>query len=204
MKQSVFLKIMVIGSLALGSQAFAKNPYEAGNYQIDPMHSRVGFEIPHLVISSVEGRFDEFEGSIDLAEKFQSSKFTSKVQVESIDTNVKKRDKHLKSEDFFDADKYPTMTFESTKIKGTPKSFKIVGNLTMKGVTKEVQFSGKILGSVKDGYGNQKVALEATTEMNRKDFGLTWNSMVEAGPVVGEKVTITLKLQAAKTEPKKN
>ncbi|MCO5142994.1 MAG: YceI family protein [Oligoflexia bacterium] len=185
-------------TLAIAGSAYAKTNYETGTYSIDLAHSKIGFEIPHLVISSVEGRFDEYSGEVELAKKFTDSKVSVEIKTKSIDTAIAKRDDHLRSGDFFDAEKFPTILFKSKKFSGTPESFKLTGNLTIKGNTKEVVLDGKYLGTVKDGYGNEKAAFQASTTINRKDFGLTWSSMVEAGPVVGDEVSITLKIQAAK------
>jgi polyisoprenoid-binding protein YceI len=195
--------IIVASTLAMSASALADSKYEAGSYQLDPAHSKIGFEIPHLVISTVEGKFNQAEGAIDLNEKFEKSKAKITVDIASIDTGVVKRDGHLKSPDFFDAEKYPKMSFESTSIAGTPDSFKLTGNLTIKGITKQVAFDGKYLGTVMDGFGNQKAAFNAKAKISRKDFGLTWNNMVEAGPVVGDEVTIELRVQAGRPAPKK-
>ena len=190
-------------TLLISSFAQAQGKYTPANYQIDPMHSKIGFEIPHLVISTVEGKFTKYDGNIELAEKFEKSKVNVAVDMNSIDTSVQKRDDHLKSPDFFDVAKYPNMKFESTGVSGTPDNFKITGNLTLKGVTKKVVLDGKFLGAVKDGYGQDKTAFQAKTKISRKDFGLTWNKMVEAGPTVGDEVTIDLRIQAAKVVAKK-
>src|SRR6185312_12021903 len=120
------------------------------------------------------------------------------VGVNSIDTGTVKRDDHLRSPDFFDVKKYPKMTFVSTGIKGTPDSFKLEGKLTIHGVTKPVVFDAKFLGAINDGFGNDRVAFSATTTVKRADYGLTWNKAIEAGPVVGESLTINLKVEAAK------
>lgn len=182
----------------ISAMSFAATAPEAGQYQIDPTHSKVGFEVTHLVISSVEGGFKAFSGTLDIAADMTKSKVKAAVDVDSIDTGVGKRDEHLKSPEFFDTKKYPKMTFESKSITGTPEAFVMEGDLALHGKKKRVKFTGKFLGSVADGYGNQKVAFHATTEINRKDFGLNWNNMVEAGPVVGDMVKIELKLQAGK------
>lgn len=173
---------------------------QAGKYNLDIMHSKVGFEIPHLVISTVEGRFTKFEGEIELAEKFTDSKVSAKIDTASIDTSVADRDAHLKSADFFDVAKYPSITFKSKKVTGSKDNFKVVGDLTIKDKTKEVTLDGKFLGLVKDAYGNDKAAFSASTKVNRQDFNLKWGKMVEAGPVVGDEVTITLKIQGAKAK----
>lgn len=173
---------------------------QTGKYNIDLAHSKVGFEIPHLVISSVEGRFTKFEGEIELTEKFTESKVTASIDTSSIDTSNDDRNNHLKSADFFDTAKYPKMTFTSKKVTGSKDKFKVVGDLTIKDKTKEVILDGKFLGLVKDAYGNEKAAFTATTKINRQDYGLKWSKAVEVGPVVGDEVTITLKIQGTKTK----
>lgn len=183
--------------LGLSLTALAGGKYTPGTYDIDPMHSKAGFEIPHLVISSVEGKFKTYEGKINLNKDFSKSSFEATLEAKSIDTGVEQRDEHLRSADFFNTAEFPQIKFKSTKIEGKPGKFKLIGDLTIRGVTKRVVLDSKYLGSVVDGYGNQKVAIDAKTVISRKDFGLTWNSLVEAGPVVGDKVTIELKIQAA-------
>jgi polyisoprenoid-binding protein YceI len=180
----------------------AETKVEIGKYQIDSMHSKVGFEVSHLVISTVEGSFKEFSGDVELDSDFTKSKVSTDVEINSIDTGVSKRDDHLKSADFFDAKNHSKMTFKSTQITGTPEAFKLIGDLTIRGKKKSVTFDGKYLGAVTDGYGNRKVAFKATTKISRKEFGLKWSSTVEAGPVVGDEVTISLNIQAGKVVPK--
>lgn len=184
--------------LGLSLSAVAEAKYMAGTYDIDPMHSKAGFEVPHLVISSVEGKFKTFEGKIDLNKDFSKTTVEALLDAKSIDTGVEKRDEHLRSADFFNTAEFPQIKFKSTKIEGKPDKFKLIGDLTIRGITKRVVIDSKYLGAVVDGYGNHKVALEGKTVINRKDFGLGWNSVVEAGPVVGDKITIELKIQAAR------
>lgn len=189
--------------LLLASVANATAPkvsYDAGKYTIDPMHSSVTFEVPHLVISTVEGKFTSFSGNLEMDKAIEKSKVDVSIETKSIDTGVGKRDDHLKSPDFFEVAKFPVMSFKSSSVKGTPEDFVIQGDLTIKGITKKVNLKSKYLGSVVDGYGNKKAAFIATTEISRKEFGLTWNSMVEAGPVVGDAISIKLKIQAAKNK----
>lgn len=180
--------------------AHAQGPIAPGTYAIDPMHSKVGFEVPHLVISTVEGRFNEYKGEIRIADKFAASTAKIEIEAKSVDTAITKRDDHLRSADFFDAKKFPKLAFQGKRFEGTPESFKLVGDLTIKGKTKEVTLDGKYLGTVKDGYGNQKAAFQASGKIDRRDFGLTWSSAVEAGPVVGDEVTLSLKIQATKNK----
>lgn len=189
----------LIALLALSSNlAIAETKYETGTFKIDPAHSSVKFEIPHLVISTVEGKFTKFDGNIEMVKPFEKSSVTATIDAASIDTANKDRDDHLRSPDFFDAKKFKSLDFKSTSVSGKPESFKMKGPLTIHGVTKEVTFDGKYLGQVKDAYGNLKSAFEAKTKINRKEFGLSWGKMVEAGPVVGEEVTLTLRIQGGK------
>jgi polyisoprenoid-binding protein YceI len=194
--------IMLAALALVSSFATAETKFSAGTYDIDVAHSIVGFEIPHMVISSVEGRFNKFEGKINLADKFEKSSVKAVIDVDSIDTGNVKRNDHLKSPDFFDAKKYPQMKFASTAIKGTPESFKLTGNLTIHGVTKKVTFNAKMLGSVNDG-NNDRIAFNAKTRISRQDFGLKWNKAIEAGPVVGTELDLTLKIEATKPTSKK-
>ena len=188
-------------SLMTLSANAADAKYAAGKYDIDAAHSSVGFEVPHLVISTVEGKFTKMEGVIELNEKFEKSTVKASAETSSVDTGNEKRDGHLKSADFFDAAKNAKLTFESTEIKGTPASFKLTGNLKIKATTKKVTFDAKYLGTVNDGNGHEKVAFNATAKISRKDFGLTYGAMVEAGPVIGDEITITLKIQASRPAP---
>jgi len=194
-------KAMISGLVfSFSLSAFANVNYSPAVYEIDPMHSKAGFEVPHLVISTVEGKFKALGGKIELNKDFSKSSVQASLDAKSIDTGVEKRDEHLKSADFFNTDKYPQILFKSTKIEGKPDKFKLIGDLTIRGVTKRVILDSQYLGSVVDGYGNNKVALIGKAVIDRKDFGLAWNSMVEAGPVVGDKITIELNIQAAKTK----
>lgn len=191
---------LLIGALITfsGLTAFAGKTIPAGTFNVDPAHSKVGFEIPHLVISTVEGQFAKFDGSITIDSKLEKSKAELNIDVASIDTANKDRDDHLRSPDFFDVAKTPKMSFVVKKVVGTADDLKLVGNLTIKGKTKEVTLDTKYLGDVNDAYGNQKIAFSAIGKINRKDFGLTWNSAVEAGPVVGDEVTLKIKIQAGR------
>lgn len=176
---------------------FAKS-IPAGTYTIDTAHSKIGFEATHLVIATVEGRFKKFEGTIVIDEKFNKSKANLDVDVTSIDTDNTQRDDHLKSADFFDTAKTPKLLFVTKKIVGSADKLKIVGDLTIKGKTKEVALDVKYLGDVNDAYGNHKVVFSAEGKINRKDFGLNWSSMVEAGPVVGDQIKLLIKIEANK------
>ena len=168
-------------------------------FSIDKAHSEAAFQVRHL-ISKVRGRFADFDGSIDFNEASpEQSRVAFTIQASSIDTNTPDRDKHLRSEDFFAVDRFPTITFTSTAI--TPKGggdFDVTGPLTMRGVTKEVVIPVTFLGTATDPWGNQKVAFEGEVTLNRKDYGLNWNAAIETGGfLVGDEVKVSLQIQAA-------
>ena len=168
---------------------------------LDPMHSEVQFKVKHLVISTVSGFFKSFEGSLETEnDDFEDSKISFAINIDSIDTNQTQRDEHLKSADFFDAAKYPQITFASTSFKKTDDDeFELIGDLTVKGVTKQVKLNAEFGGSTDDFYGNTKAGFEVTGKINRKDFGLTWDGVTEAGSiVVGEDIKLTINVQFAK------
>ncbi len=173
---------------------------QAESLKIDVQHSAVTFQVTHLMFTKVDGKFREFEGTFDLDEENNTiSNVVVVIQTASIDTNVEARDKDLRSKRFFNAEKYPTLTFKSTApVKLNGKKGKIKGTLTMHGVEKEVVLDAELLGKGKDPWGNLKYGFQATTVINRKDFGMTWNEALEAGGVlVGEDVTVKINLEAA-------
>lgn len=178
----------------------------AATWNIDPDHSSVGFKVKHLMISNVRGSFDKHTGTIELNEKdITKSKVKVSIDTTSINTNVQKRDDHLRSADFFDVTKFPVMTFVSKKVaKAGKDKLKVTGDLTLHGVTKEVVLNvdGPTKES-KDPYGNIRKGATATTTINRKDFGLTWNAALETGGVVvGDEVNITLEIEMIKAKEK--
>lgn len=170
-------------------------------WTIDPSHSEVQFKIKHLVISTVTGQFNEFTGTLDQAgEGFEGAKASFEAKIDSISTNNADRDGHLKSPDFFDAASFPVLKFESTKFenKGGDK-YAITGNFTIKDVTKEVTLDAEYGGSMVDFYGNEKAGFEITGKINRKDFGLNWSAVTEAGGiVVSDEVKLNLNVQFAR------
>jgi len=165
-------------------------------YNLDPSHAKVGFEVAHMVISNVEGRFTKFDGTLKKGNKLSDLKINANIDVNSINTDDVEREKHLKAADFFDAEKYPKMTFESTSVSGTEKALKIKGKLTIKNITKEVTIDGKLSKEIKDPWGNTRIAISGKTKINRQDYGLTFNKAAEFGPVVGDEVTILLTSEA--------
>ncbi len=170
----------------------------AAGLNIDQDHSTVGFSVRHL-FTRVNGQFNQFEGTIEFDEKsLARSKVNIVIQAASIDTNVEARDKDLRSDRFFDAEQFPTLTFTSTSVTAALETkFKVKGFLTMHGVKKEVVLDAEFLGKGNDPWGNLRYGFHASTVVNRKDFGMKWNEALEAGGMlVGDEVTITLDLEA--------
>lgn len=167
---------------------------------LDPMHSEVQFKVKHLVISTVTGSFKSFSGeAITQGDTFEGAEIDFALDVNSIDTNQEQRDGHLKSADFFDAEKYPQIIFKSTSFSQNGGDYKLAGNLTIKDVTKPVTLNVEFGGTATDFYGNLKAGFEVSGKINRKEFGLTWDGITEAGAiVVGEDVKLTINAQFAK------
>ena len=174
-----------------------------GTYAIDPTHSRIGFVARHAMVTKVRGSFNEFEGSgyFD-AENPANSHLELTIQAASIDTRNADRDGHLKSNDFFDMETYPTIRFASTAVEQTGDTeYRVTGDLTIKGVTKPVTVDFEYTGSAVDPYNNTRIGLEGTTTVNRKDWGVNWNAALEAGGVlVSEKVTLEFEVSAIRTD----
>lgn len=171
-------------------------------WNIDPDHTNIGFKVRHLMVSNVRGSFDKHTGVVDINDKdITKSKVEVTIDTASINTNVQKRDEHLRSADFFDVAKYPTMTFVSKKVaKAGKNKLKVTGDLTLHGITKQVVLNVEGPTAVsKDPYGNIRRGAVANTKINRKDFGLVWNATLETGGVVvGDEVAITLEIEMIK------
>jgi polyisoprenoid-binding protein YceI len=167
-----------------------------GIWNLDASHSEVGFTARHLMVSKVRGQFKDFSAVVTVAQPFEQSSVEATVQMASVDTNSADRDTHVKSADFFDVDNHPVMTFTSSKVT----DHSLEGLLTIKGVSRPVTFDLDFGGVSADPWGGTRAGFEATTEINRKDFGLSWNVAVEGGGVlVGEKVKIVLDVQLVAT-----
>ncbi|MDP2308552.1 MAG: YceI family protein [Pseudomonadota bacterium] len=171
------------------------------SWNFDTAHSSITFSIRHLVISKVHGRFTRWTGAFALdAEGTSPGTISAAIEVASIDTNEAQRDGHLRSPDFFDAERFPTMSFASTRIRRIDDSaVEITGQLTIRDVSREVTLAADFGGRVTDPWGNQRLGYSAKTTINRKDFGLGWNQVLEAGGVVvGEKVEIAIEVELVK------
>lgn len=169
----------------------------AGTWAIDSTHSNVEFAVRHMMVSTVKGQFGQVQGTMKVdASDHAASLVEATIAVSSVDTRDANRDGHLKSGDFFDAEKYPTITFKSTKAERVDDThYRVTGDLTIRDVTKLVVLTTEYEGEIKDAYGKQRAAYTAETEINRKDFGLGWNAALEGGGVVvSEKVKITLNI----------
>jgi polyisoprenoid-binding protein YceI len=168
---------------------------------IDPTHSEVSFKVKHLVISTVTGYFKKFEGSMEsTSEDFDGAKVNFSAAIDSIDTNQTDRDNHLKSADFFDAVGHPNLTF-SGAIKNKSGVYKLVGDLTMRGTTKVVELDVDFGGVAGDPYGQTKAGFEIDGKVNRKEFGLSWSAITEAGSiVVSDQVRLHLNVQLVKQQ----
>lgn len=209
MKQriSLFSVALVAVLLVAGWSQPANDPsvtqtnVEPGTYAIDMTHSEILFKVRHLGISNVRGNFNEAEGTLTFAnENVNSLSIDVTIQAASIDTDNERRDNHLRSADFFEVETYPTLTFKSTEVTNVNgDNMTIVGDLTMHGVTKQVELDTEFTGAVNAGRMGNRVGFEATTTIDRKEFGLTWNNTLETGGlVVGDEVTITLAVSAVK------
>jgi polyisoprenoid-binding protein YceI len=176
----------------------------AATWNIDPDHSNVGFKVRHLMVSNVKWNFEKHSGVVDINDKdITKSKVNVSIDTASINTSVQKRDEHLRSPDFFDVAKFPTITFASKKVAQAGKGkLKVTGDLTLHGITKQVvlEVEGPSKES-KDPWGNFRSGVFASTTINRKDFGLVWNKALETGGVaVGEEVTINLEIEMIKAK----
>ncbi len=172
--------------------------YVAGTWAIDPVHSEVSFTVKHMMVSKVRGRFDTFEGTIVTGPDPLSSSVTASVDLSSVNTGQEQRDAHIRSADFFEVEKHPFMTFASTGVSPDGDRFLLVGDLTLKGVTKSVTFKLDVNGFGPDAYGGTRVGFSATTEISRGDFGVNFNGPipgVPGGVAVSDKVTINLEIE---------
>ena len=170
-------------------------------WKIDQMHSEVQFKVKHLVISTVTGKFKSFEGALETdGDDFDGAEASFSIDVNSIDTNVKDRDAHLKSDDFFNAEKYPNITFDGKLKNVSDDEYKLVGTLTIRDVSKGVELDVEYGGTMVDGYGQTKAGFEIEGTINRKEFGLRWDMVTEAGGVVvADKIKLALNIQLAKS-----
>jgi polyisoprenoid-binding protein YceI len=172
----------------------------AGTWSVDPIHSSVGFSVKHLGIANVRGKFEDFEGTLEIGEGDETAKAYGTVKGVSINTGDAGRDEHLRSADFFGVEQNPDLRFESTHINPVDdETFEITGDLTMNGVTKPITLTAEVQGEETDPWGNERVALEVTGQLNRGDWNMTFNQALGSGNLlVGEKVKLQLDIAAIK------
>ncbi|UCD93720.1 MAG: polyisoprenoid-binding protein [Candidatus Zixiibacteriota bacterium] len=194
MKFKISLLVIAAALLITGSS------YGADKYTLDAAHSYLGFSVRHLVIANVKGHFSDFSMDLTFDENdMTKSSVQVAIKVAGIDTDNQKRDDHLRSADFFDVEKYPEMTFTSTKIEKTEDGYVMHGNLTMHGTTKEIAVSIDFLGKTVGPGGKERIGFEGYAKVDRRDFGMTWSKTIETGGlVVGHEVKIELQIEAVK------
>ena len=188
MKKLITIAIVLMLALAIAPGA------EAALFKVDPVHSEIEFSVVHMVIARVRGAFEEYEATFSLDDKNMLTSVKATIVTKSINTRIEKRDNHLRSADFFYAEKFPTITFVSDKlIKGMDGTYTGTGKLTIRGVTKTIKLKGELLGPIKDPWGNIRMGFRAEGVINRKDFGLNWNELIETGGLlVGDTVKLLL------------
>ncbi|MDB5096394.1 MAG: hypothetical protein JWM80_815 [Cyanobacteria bacterium RYN_339] len=173
-------------------------------WQIDASHSHVGFSVKHMMIATVRGTFNAYTGTLELdGTDLTKSKITGEIDVASIDTREAKRDEHLRSADFFDAENHPKIVFASKKIElVSGNEYKVTGDITIRGVTREIVLDAEYAGIHKDPWGGTRTGFTVTGSLNRKDFGLSWNAALETGGVlVGDKIKLELEVEAVQQVP---
>lgn len=200
--------ILAVFGLVFSEAASAKalpadikyEPLASGTYNFDPAHTIVGFGVRHLGIALVEGRFKDINGTIEYnADDISKSSVRFTAKIDSIDTGVAARDTHLKSADFFEAEKHPEMTFQSTKVARVNGRLNLTGDLTIKGVTKQVSFPFSMTGGIKDPWGGTRFGIAAGTTLNRKDFGINFGTKLPSGALdVANEVSVELHIEAVK------
>jgi len=182
----------------IATLAFSTMLLTASDFEIDKTHSQVSFKVKHMMISNVQGTFKEYDAEIEFDKKtMQFTSLSAEMETKSVDTGIEKRDNHLRSADFFDAKKNPVITFEMTSYKGDKEEGKMDGNLTIRGISKAVTLDVEIGGVIKDPGGLIRLGFVLEGKIKRKDFGLKWNKLLEAGGLaVSETVKLTIEIEA--------
>ncbi|MES2238727.1 MAG: YceI family protein [Bacteroidota bacterium] len=170
-------------------------------WTIDPTHSEIGFKVKHMMFTNVSGKFESYDTNITTEDdNFEKANIEFSADIDSINTNNTDRDNHLKSGDFFDSESYPKLTFKATSLTKNGDDYELAGDLSLRGVTKAVKLPAEFSGLMKDPWGNTKAGLNISGKINRKDWGLNWNSALETGGVlVGEEVRLNIELQLIKS-----
>jgi polyisoprenoid-binding protein YceI len=192
----MLLHTLALGAALLGGDTVTAAPVA---WTVDPAHSEVSFRVRHLT-GRVRGNFRDYTASLSAdPAQLTSGTVTVDVKTASVNTENEKRDGHLRSPDFFDVEQFPSMTFRSTRVEANGKEVAITGDLTIKGVTKPVVLKGTYNGKVVDPWGKERLGFEVSGTIDRRDFGLTWNKLVEGSSLVGDEVTIDIAIEAVKS-----
>lgn len=176
---------------------------EPARWNVDPEHSTIEFRVVHMLVSKTTGHFTEYQGFIDMDAEAETVKaIEAAIKTASVNTNHAKRDAHLRNADFFDVEKYPTMTYRMKQYQKTADGYQAVGELTLRGVTKDITLTGNLNGVAKDPWGNLRAGFNAEGKLNRKDFGMVWSKSLDGGGlVVGDEVLIKLDIECIKVKP---
>lgn len=187
-----FLFALVVLTISLSAQV---------KWEFDKSHSKIGFSVTHMLVSTVEGNFKNYDGSVTTTgDNFENAKINFEADINSINTDNERRDEHLKSDDFFAADKFPKLTFVGKSFKKVDDhNFKLIGDITIRGITKEVELNAKFNGIVNDPWGNTRAGFKITGSLNRFDFGLKWNALIETGgAIVSNEVDLIINAELVK------
>jgi polyisoprenoid-binding protein YceI len=195
-----WLVLLLFGAMVLSPLVVFAEP---ARWNLDPEHSTIEFRVAHMVVSKTAGRFTDYVGFIDMdAEAGVVTAVEATIKAGSVNTNHEKRDTHIRNADFLDVEHYPTMRFKMKSYKKTAENFTMVGDFTLRGVTKEVTLTGHYNGATKDPWGNTRAGFSAEGMLNRKDFGMVWNKSLDSGGlVVGDEVQIRLDIECIKAKP---
>ncbi len=192
------MQIKIMLGLTAAACLLLPRAQAADNYKIDPAHTSVGFSVRHMGVSNVKGHFDAFAGSLVL-DNGSIKEAGGTIQVKSVNTGMERRDSHLRSADFFDAARYPVITFKTKRVEKSAGQTLLIAEFTMRGVTKDLRLPVQLSGPVKDPQGNTRIGLEGRTTLNRKDYGIQFNAVMETGGLlVGEEVAIEINAEAIK------
>lgn len=194
------MKNMLIAMTVATSLLALNLASQAATYNIDASHTTIGFAVKHMVVANVKGSFGEFSGTINYdAAAPEATSASAVIQVASIDTKNADRDAHLRNEDFFDAGQFPEITFQTTSVSGTAPNLVLTGDLTMKGVTKEISLPVELSGPITDPWGNERIGLSGETTINRKDFNINWSKTLDnGGLVVADNVKLIIEIEGIK------
>ena len=202
-KHLLYLRVQVIRKeIKMATATLTRTAIPVGTWMVDPVHSKLGFAVKHMGVSTVRGEFREFEGTIEVGEDLESSRAYGIVRTASVNTNQKQRDEHLRSADFFDAEAHPELRFESKRFEALDEeTVRIVGELTLNGVTRELELEAEVLGTGLGASDEERIGLEATGQLSRRDYGMRFNAALGSGnAVVADKVKLELDIAAVKQD----